>query len=266
MNENNPVIVPARPSATVVMLRDSPQGLELLMVKRRGGDAFGESYAFPGGVVDHDESLAKTYCNGITVDEANAKLGVQEGGLDFYVATIRELFEETGILLARDRRGAWALYSDPGIRKQIVRGTLPWSDFLRDQELRMACDALHYFAHWETPLSQPKRWSARFFLAEMPAGQDARHDGTELTDSRWLSATEALEMGRQGGMKLPFPTYRSLKILSEFASVDNLIDWARQMARQGVPKVRPVELKENGKSKFVIPGDPDYPEGGDGEE
>ncbi|MFQ5983560.1 MAG: NUDIX domain-containing protein, partial [Woeseiaceae bacterium] len=255
--------VPARPSATVIMLRDSGQRPELLMVKRRGGDAFGEHYAFPGGVLDEDESLATALCHGMTAEEANTTLGVPEGGLEFYVATVRELFEETGILLARDRRGAWALHGDPATREQIAQGTLAWSEFLREHELRMACDALHYFAHWETPLGLPKRWSARFFLAATPADQDALHDGSELTDSCWLSAAEALETGRQGGMKLPFPTYRTLKMLSNFASVDDLLDWARQTSAQGVPKLRPVELKENGKRKFVIPGDPGYPEGGD---
>jgi 8-oxo-dGTP pyrophosphatase MutT (NUDIX family) len=263
--------VRARPSATVVLVREGRSDPEILMVRRKAGYAFGDSYAFPGGVVDDDEPEAHAFCRGRTAEQADTELGLTSGGLDFYSAAIRELFEETGVLLARDNGGRWAFEGDPGtrlklqkLRKRIDSGSLPWSIFLREHGLCMACDALHYFAHWETPLWRPKRWSARFFLAEMPSGQDARHDGIELTDSRWLSAAEALSIGGQGGMKLPFPTFRSLKTLSEFASVDALLDWARDRALQGVEKIRPVEITENGESRFLIRGDPGYPEGGDG--
>jgi len=254
--------VPALPSSTVVMLRESAGAPELLMVRRRAGDAFGDSYAFPGGLVDDDESAAHNFCRGITADEADATLQVAGGGLDFYSSAIRELFEETGILLARDAGGEWAPDSPDlqELRIQVDKGILPWSEFLRDQGLHMACDALHYFAHWETPLVRSKRWSARFFLAELPSGQAAQHDGGELTDSCWLTAAEALSIGKDGRMKLPFPTIRNLKALSEFSSVEQLLDWAGKQAEQGVPKIRPVEITKNGKLKFVIPGDSDYPE------
>ena len=98
MTQDNPV--PTRPSATVVLLRESDQRPELLMVKRRAGDAFGDSYAFPGGVVDHDESDAHGLIDGKTAGEADAMLQIAADGLDYYSAAIRELFEETGILLA----------------------------------------------------------------------------------------------------------------------------------------------------------------------
>ena len=99
----NPVA--ALPSATVVLLREREDSLELLMVKRRAGDAFGDNYAFPGGVVDHDESDAHGRIDGKTGDEVNAELHVPENGLDYYRAAIRELFEETGILLGPASRG-----------------------------------------------------------------------------------------------------------------------------------------------------------------
>ncbi len=235
------------------------------MVRRRAGDAFGDSYTFPGGVVDNDESGAQSFCRGIAAEEANALLKVPEGGLDYYSAAIRELFEETNLLLARDAGGAWAI-DGPGLqelRAQVNKGIIHWSDFLREQELTMACDGLHYFAHWETPINQPKRWSARFFFAEMPPEQDVRFDGSELTDSRWLSADEALSCGQDGGMKLPFPTVRTLKTMCKFNSIDELLDWARERAVKGVEKIRPVPVKVDGKSKWAIPGDPDYPDNGD---
>lgn len=240
------------------------------MVRRRAGEVFGDSYAFPGGILDDDEALAREFCQGRTADEANKLLGVREGGLDYFSAATRELFEETGILLARAGNGGWALEGDSGtqadigtLRKRIDRGSLRWSEFLRDKNFRIACDALHYFAHWETPLSRQPRWSARFFLAEMPAGPDARHDGSELTDSRWLSAAAALGSGREGGMRLPFPTFRNLGTLAQFESVADLVCWAKERARSGVEKIRPVELSINGEPKFVIRGDADYPKDGE---
>jgi 8-oxo-dGTP pyrophosphatase MutT (NUDIX family) len=261
---DNPV--PALPSATVVLLREREGPPELLMVKRRAGDAFGDSYAFPGGVVDHDESDARGRIDGRTADEANAILEVPSDGLDYYSAAIRELFEETGILLARDNEGEWAS-NTPQLQKMRVdvdKGRLPWLEFLETQGLRLACDTLHYFAHWETPLVRPKRWSTRFFLAEMPAGQSATHDGSEVTDIRWLSASEALAGARAGEMKLPFPTIRNLRNMIDRGSVQELVDWAHSRVSEGIIKLRPVRVRQNGESKWVVRGDRGYPPGGDG--
>lgn len=253
--------VPARPSATVVLLREGEQNPELLMVKRRAGDAFGDSYAFPGGVVDHDESDAHGLIDGKTAGEANAVLEVSGDGLDYYSAAIRELFEETGILLARDIKEEWASDSPQlqALRVEVDKGRVPWSAFLKTQGLRLACDALHYFAHWETPFDQPKRWSTRFFLAEMPTTQDATHDSSEVTDIRWLSASRALAASRDGSMKLPFPTIRNLENMSDIASMEELIEWANSKVHEGIVKLRPIRIQRSGKSKWVVWGDDGYP-------
>ncbi len=136
-------------------------------------------------------------------------------------------------------------------------------NFQRTQDLGVACDALRYFSFWETPLRRPKRWATRFFLAKLPPGQDAEHDGNELIDSRWITATEALSSGETGSMKLPFPTVMNLRNIAEHRTVDALLMWARAQATQGIPKIRPVLLKDKEPVRFAIPGDDDYPEGGD---
>lgn len=256
---NDPVT--ARPSATVVVLRECDGPPELLMVRRRAGDAFGDSYAFPGGVVDHDESDAHGRIEGMTADEAGRVLGVPADALDYYSAAIRELFEETGILLACREDGGWARITPQieELRVEVDKGRLPWSVFLESQELRLGCDALHYFAHWETPLAQPKRWSTRFFLAELPQGQSASCDGTEVTDIRWLTAGQALAGARDGGMKLPFPTTRNLRNMSQFGSTGELMNWADGRVREGVTRLCPVRITEGGKQKWVVWGDPGYP-------
>jgi len=249
-----------RPSATVAVVRDGKGAPEILLVRRRAGDAFGNAYTFPGGVVDHDESNAHIVCEGRTTEEANAILEVDDG-LDYYSAAIRELFEETGVLLARDADGNWpadtAAYAEQ--RVAVDRAELAWPDFLKNEGLCMASDALHYFAWWETPVDYPKRWSARFFAAALPPGQVARHDGKELTDSRWLTARDALALREAGELKLPQPTRRNLALMADFDSVEALLGWARSRHREGIPKITPVYVVVDGRELWPIPGDPHYP-------
>jgi len=216
----------------------------MLMVKRRAGDAFGDSYAFPGGVVDEDESAATGFCLGVTPGQANTMLGLEDGGLDYYSAGIRELFEETGVLLARDGAGVWAcegsLSSD--LRTRVDKGLLPWPEFLEQQSLHMACDALQYFAHWETPYELPKRWTTRFFAATLPAGQNACHDGIEITDSRWMTAADALAQEIQGRIRMPYPTIKTLEILQQFNSIPDLFAWILDEQAEGITLNRPDKL------------------------
>jgi len=254
-------VVPAIPSSTIVVLRDCGAEPELLMVKRRAGDAFGDSYAFPGGLVDADESNAGKYSERNSAKETDELLQVPSGGLDFFGAAIRELFEETGILLARTAAGNWADVDAnlEQLRCQVDRGTLRWADFLHQQNLRMADNTLHYYAHWETPLDKPKRWTTRFFLTELPPGQAACHDGIETTDSRWLTASDALSLANNGTMKMPYPTIRNLQDLAGFDSTSGLMNWADDRAQAGIRKIRPILINKDGKSKFTIFGDPDYP-------
>jgi 8-oxo-dGTP pyrophosphatase MutT (NUDIX family) len=257
---------PVRPSATVVLLREGISDPEILMVRRRAGDAFGDSYAFPGGVLDHDESDARAYCRGRTKEQADATLSLSAGGLDYYSAAARELFEETGVLLARDSNRDWAYSKAPDrislihdLREQLDSGRQSWAKMLRLHQLDIACDALHYFSFWETPVCRPKRWSTRFFLAEMPSGQNAQHDGNEVTASCWMSAAALLSVGEDRGMQMPFPTISNLRKFSEFRSVAELLRWAGDQAIAGVTRIRPVIVRENGKTRFIIPGDADYP-------
>ena len=230
---------PALPSATVVMLRESDRGPEILMVKRRAGDAFGERYTFPGGVVDDDEANAHPYCHGISADQANTTLNVAKNGLDFYSAVVRELFEETGILLARDENGNWPKDTEDmqDDRVKVDRGALPWAEFLQQRGLRIACDELYYFSCLITPIVLPKRWFVRFFLAETPPGQTAVHDGSELTDSRWLTVADTFASRKAGDMKIPWPTRQILKLLRDHGSIAAMQEWARGVSAAGVEEI-----------------------------
>lgn len=253
--------VTPRQSATIVVVREAGNGPEALLVRRRAGDAFGDSYAFPGGVVDHDESNAHVVCEGRSADDANAILGVADG-LDYYSAAIRELYEETGILFARDADGQWTS-SDPAVSSErcaVDAGELAWPEFLRRRGLCMAGDALHYFAYWETPKKQPKRWQTRFFLAELPPNQSAQHDGREITDCRWLRPADAVSLGERGELPMPFPTVRTLSDLTPFGSVRELIRWAAERPSKGITKIRPAMTRAGGGPGILVPGDPGYEE------
>ncbi len=226
----------ARPSSTVVLLRDARAAPEVLMVQRHTASAFGAAYAFPGGVVEADDRRVHAHCAGLSAGEADALLGT-EHGLDYFSSAIRELFEETGVLLAQcDRDTTLPLKS---LRDRLNDGSLTWYDFVAQNEVTLSCDALDYFSYWVTPDAIPKRYSTRFFVAELPDGQQAAHCGGELTDSVWMVASDVLAAGNAGEMLLHFPTLKTLADIAVHKSIAAVRDWCRGLQRQGIPRIHP---------------------------
>jgi 8-oxo-dGTP pyrophosphatase MutT (NUDIX family) len=228
------------------------------MVQRHHRATFGATYAFPGGMLSESDREVHAFCQGISADEANRRLGVDHDGLDFYSAAARELFEEMGVLLARDNRVAVDGDDREKIRARLFAGELTWSSLL--QQRGLAADELHYISHWETPLFLQRRFSARFFLAVMPPGQHPRPDGKERVASRWMTAARTLKLAQEGELELAFPTARNLETLAGFTSLPDLHRWARERWRSGITKLRPVVIGDGNAKRFVIPGDPGYPE------
>ena len=147
-------VAPARPSSTVVLVKDAEGGPEIFMVRRHEDSSFGAAYAFPGGVVNPGDSELHDFCRGLSADDANSRLGVESDGLDYYVAAIRELFEETGVLLADISSLDERIES---IRDALNNGSLSWTDLVKRNEVTLYCDNLHYFSHWITPQQQMAR-------------------------------------------------------------------------------------------------------------
>ncbi len=206
------------------------------MVQRHARSAFGAAHAFPGGVLDDADAEVHDYCTGRSAADANRILDVASGGLDFYVAAIRELFEETGILLAKSARPV----SDLAFARECLNNeTQSWPEFVRGNDACMLCDQLHYFSHWITPEHLSKRYTTRFFVAELPEGQIAHHDDRELTNSAWISATDALQAGKDGSMTLHYPTRKTLESIAGHQSLDELVGWARACESDGVETTRP---------------------------
>jgi 8-oxo-dGTP pyrophosphatase MutT (NUDIX family) len=252
------------PSATVALVRDTDSAPELLMVLRHSKGSFADSYVFPGGLLEPQDFEVDDRCRGIDAGTADATLGLAEGGLAYYSAAIRELFEEVGVLLAVDRHGEW-VPSEPfaDARNAVFDGSIAWPEFLATENLYLACDALHYFSWWVTPREAPRRFSTRFFVAAMPAGQTASHCNNELVDSRWLSARTALD---EGEVRLPHPTEVSLNSLAGFGSVDEMIGWAAGCSEAGVECHLPAVVDVDGSRRVVMPGDRLYPDYGPGDD
>lgn len=261
--------VPA-PSATVVLARERGAVLEFLLVKRHANTAFGANHAFPGGLVAASDRAVHRRCTGQLAAEAARCLRLAEGALDYYSAAVRELFEETGVLLARDTTGAVVGASAagedggpfPGERRQLLGGKLSWPAFLDRHGLMLAADLLAYFAWWITPVARPARFSTRFFLAGLPRGQAARHDGRELTDSCWITAEGALAACERGEIRLPPPTFITLRDFARITRFDDLAALARRRAAAGVPAILPATMIRNGREEIVLPGEPGYPTNG----
>ena len=114
--------------------------------------------------------------------------------------------------------------------------------------------------HWETPVVLSARFSTRFFLADLPPGQEPKHDGKELIDSRWLTPTEALELHKIGEIELPFPHMKHLQKLASFSTPQELRQWAQERWREPIVKVRPWIIEGAGERKFILPWEPGYPD------
>src|SRR5450631_3296056 len=176
---------PPRAAATLVVVRDAPDGMEVLLSRRaERGDHNSGAWVFPGGIVDPgDRGWQGDYC-GVDDAQASTRLGLMSGGLDYYVAAVRECFEESGLLFANEVDGAMVrLEGVAGVTLATWRGLLHGHErtlgqMCREFRLTLALDRLVYLSHWLTPLGRPKRFDTRFFVAQAPRSQTATFDGT----------------------------------------------------------------------------------------
>lgn len=229
--------IPSRDASTVILVRDrsSGSGIEVGMVRRNPGASFaGGAYVFPGGVVDESDRDAAlfSFCRGRTDGEASQALGLQGGGgLAFWVAAIRECFEEAGVLLATDGRGEFVAFDEPRVverfttyRRSVERREMSMATLCATESLMLATDRLHYFAHWITPLDRPRRFDTRFFVAIAPPAQALAHDDGETVESLWVRPSELLDRCRAGALHLMPPTVSSLREVARHERVDQLLE------------------------------------------
>jgi 8-oxo-dGTP pyrophosphatase MutT (NUDIX family) len=259
-----------RPAATVVVLRDAPGGLEAFLVRRHEGMSFmGGAHVFPGGRVDaSDHDGTAEWCDGIETAAQRLPALAPQDAIAYHVAAARELFEEAGVLLARDEAGGFISLAGADVherfkrhRKDVHSGSASMRGIVEREHLRLAIDSLVLFAHWVTPPIDSRQFDTRFFLSRVPPDQTPAHDEAESTDSVWLTASAAMAQAQSGQIVLPPPTWTTLRELESFVTVDEAIAWAR--ARRIVRR-QPMLLEEEGRRMLLMPGDPLHPDpGGD---
>jgi 8-oxo-dGTP pyrophosphatase MutT (NUDIX family) len=258
MELNSEIITtPPRPAATVVMLRDGDDGLQVFLVRRHGlSDVLGGAYVFPGGKVD---AAADALLNmDAHLDQPLPLLhrSLNENDIEpltaasFYVAAMREAFEESGVLFAH---GASATHAEHATR--LLREGLAFDAMLAQLTLRLNSSSVLPWSRWITP-RQPsitnKRFDTRFFVAAVPTGQVSRHDDHEATDSVWLSPRAALTRYWSGHIELAPPQIMSLAQLARHTEVASVL----QAARNAPPSlVAPESFDDDGERVICYPGD-----------
>jgi glyoxylase-like metal-dependent hydrolase (beta-lactamase superfamily II)/8-oxo-dGTP pyrophosphatase MutT (NUDIX family) len=213
-----------RPAATLILLRP---GLEVLMLQRNQSAVFlGGAYVFPGGSLDpQDSSMHRVV--GLTEAQANERLKLASGAIAYYVAAIRECFEEAGVLLARDARGA--AISAKRAESLMHWRSKPFREMLEAEDLYVPAGELAYYGHWITAPGRSRRFDARFFVALAPEGQEGSHDATETVHHVWTAPREALERGARGEIELVNATQSSLRDLARFSDPRAALEYARAL-------------------------------------
>jgi 8-oxo-dGTP pyrophosphatase MutT (NUDIX family) len=262
---------PVRPrdAATVMLVRDQPAGMEVFMLRRNlNSDFVGGAYVFPGGKVDDADRTddLTTVCDGRTDEGASDVLGVEHGGLAYWVAAIRECFEEAGVLLAfprtSDERRVLSL-ADEAVasryrtyRAAVYAGTLRLVDLCQREGLCLDARRIHYFSHWITPEGAPRRYDTRFFVAAAPPEQVPLHDDGETIAHLWVRPADALDRHYAGELEMILPTIKNLEAISRFDRSADLLAAAEAVQRP--PVIMPRVLQDSEGFRIVLPGDPGY--------
>lgn len=222
----------------------------MFLVRRGATTAFADVWAFPGGVLERKDERAAS--------EFDCK-DVAAADIPFLSAAVRELFEETGVLLGRTAAGSRSLSA---ARSALNAGELAWTTLLKDYRVGIDVAALHLTGHWITPERFARRFSTRFYLAAAPSGQTAGHCGLELTDSCWMGVAEAVRRHDEDRLPMFLPTITTLRALERFETLAAAMRDADARARAGIDPVMPVAVTVDGKRRVLLPGDPGYPAGG----
>ena len=268
MSENtaeipDPALVPVRPAATVMLVRDavdSGSGTEVFMMRRTGMAVFGAGmYVFPGGRVDLVDAAAEIapYCLGLNDAGASEQLGLERGGLAYWVAAVRECFEEAGVLLAQAREGGVLRLRNED-RHSVHDGSLSLVELCRRDDLVLDLSTTHYVDHWVTPVGERRRFDTRFFITEAPTDQEPLHDDKETVDSLWVRPGDALRMQQEGELMMMPPTMSNLRFLLPHENVEAALA-AGAAVEQPVCVLPKIRRSEDGQIIGVaVPSDPDY--------
>ena len=235
------------------------------MLRRHARSAFaGGAYVFPGGAVDRADREPSTTSLASDVDdrEASRLLGVDSGGLGYFVAAIRECFEEAGLLFAGEP-GGLVSYAEAATRERYAQhrrnlnsGASTLAAMCKTEKVQLAVGRLRYLSRWITPLGAPRRFDTRFFVGVAPENQEALHDDAEVVASEWMVPSQALERHGAGELNLMFPTVKHLEALSGFSSSQDF--WKTAPAE--IPTIQPRISVDGSAVRILLPGEAGFEE------
>jgi len=237
--------VAPRDAATLVVMRDTPAGLEVFCVERHPRSGFlGGAIVFPGGKVDPDDASAEWDAAVDTGDVAFEDRAQR-------IAGCREALEEAAIL---PLAGGTLTHEELlDARKRAASHERSLRESLVARGLRLDLSALHPFARWVTPAAESRRYDTRFYLTVCPAGQQGAHDERETTSSFWASPAAVLARFEEGSVQLLPPTHRTLELLVRAESSAAAIALSAKMCLE---PICPLLTPQDGTMALVLPGDP----------
>ncbi len=253
-------------AATIILIRDVSSVSEVFMIKRATKSNFGGAWVFPGGKVDNEDSENNIldYCQGLDDKQASSILSLNEGGLGYWVACVRECFEESGVLLAYRENGHLfkpsldekIILND--LRRQLNDDSIVFIDILKKLNLRLALDRILYLSHWVTPKIESRRYSTRFFITSIANDQEAIHDGYEAVDSLWIKIEKALNDYEQGTFPIIMPTIKNLEAIAGYPSTLSILEDKESILPSDILTIVPKFFFEKGKLVGLLPGDTGY--------
>lgn len=257
-----------RKASTFILVRNHISGFQAFLLRRHQGNIFmGGNFVYPGGRVERGdfEPAMMDAASGITEDEANTILGLTDlevPGLAYWIAGIRELFEEAGILLAYTHEGKLLSFERDSIRDRFAShrealqtGSKNLLQIIREEKLTLALDRCYYYAHWITPEARKVRFDTRFFVVTHMADQEAIADNRETTHGMWISPMEALQENLSGTIVLSPPTLKTLEYISKFKTISDLLSVLPLLAK---PAILPILIDPSGDEVLIFPWDPEY--------
>ena len=262
------VAVPKNAATDILLKNKKSEGFEVFLLKRHEKSSFmGGNFVYPGGRVDRDDGSLEicSFSKGITFDEAQKILGgtfSPDESFAHWIAGIRELFEEAGVLLAYDQEGNLFQIRNQDeqekflhYRESLQKSGLTICEMAQKEKLLFALDQLHYYAHWITPEARSERFDTRFFLARYPSGQEASHDRKETTAGIWITPQKALEENLKGEVFLSPPTLKTLEDLLRFKTIDEVFTSLKNMK---IRPILPILTKITSGPLIIFPWDPEY--------
>lgn len=227
MSDERPIATPL-PAASILLVRDSEQGLEVLMMERAKTMRFAPgAFVFPGGKIDARDGNPAVW-EGLTNGDAAAE------GAAFRIGVLRELYEEAAVALTVE-----ASSLDPD---------LEFSAALTAEGACLNIADIVPFAHWVTPEPLPRRFDTHFFIAAHN-GQEAKHDGVEAVSLRWVCPKLLLADWDNDQVPLMFPTRLNLMKLARAETVAEALQQARESV---VVRTLPVVAQDAQGVKLTI--------------